>query len=332
MTIFPAQYSTLSSYALKDHIRRKYGLDVASCRLLLRGVSDTYQLEGDSCKYIFKVYRRAHRSLTEIKGEVELLNNLYANGAKVAFPLADKEGEQVQEFQAAEGVRHGVLFHFAKGKPVYDLANEQLQMIGREMAFNHTITSKIRLKNERKEHSLQNNLLRPLETLEPAFKEYPEGYAYLKIVAERVAEKLEPIPTADFGYGYCHYDYLPKNFHFDENNQLRVFDFDFAGKGLLANDLMSFKVHYFFHIIIQGMAKEEADNHFHVFVEGYREVRAVSEEELALIPYLGMMYWMFYLGFQYAHFEDWSNTFFGVNHLKKWIGWMKKWEELYCKF
>lgn len=332
MTLFATQYSTLSSCALNEHIQRKYGLENTSCKLLLRGVSDTYQLEGDNCKYIFKVYRRPHRSLVEIEGEVELLNSLKKNGAKVAFPLTDLKGSQIQEFHAAEGKRCGILFSFAKGKVIYNLTADQLKIIGREMAFTHNITSCIQLRNERKAHDLHNNLLSPMKVVEPAFKEYPEGYGYLQSIAGKVLEKMESINTTSFNYGYCHYDYLPKNFHFDENNQLTVFDFDFAGKGLLANDLMSFKMHYFFHTIIKGMEREEANTHFNTFVEGYREVRPISEEELGLIPYLGMMYWTFYLGFQYEHYEDWSNTFFNIQHLYKWIDWMKKWEELYCKF
>ena len=332
MKFFETQYSTLSSHALNEHIQSKYGLKNTTCKYLLRGVSDTYQISGDACSYIFKLYRKSHRTLAEIEGEVELLNILKLKGANVAFPVQDLEGRQLQSFLAAEGTRYGVLFSYAQGKVIYNFSQEQLKIIGREMAFNHNLTSKIQLQNERKIYDLHSTLVAPLQELEPAFLDYAAGYGYLKETAGKVVEKMESMNTASFGYGYCHYDYLPKNFHFDENNQLTVFDFDFAGKGLLANDLMSFLVHYFFHVNIKGMPKEEADQHFKIFLQGYKEVRPISEEELAIIPYLGIGYWMFYLGFQYNHYEDWSNTFFNQQHLYKWIDWMKKWEELYCKF
>lgn len=250
----------------------------------------------------------------------------------MAFPIRDSEGGQIQAFTAAEGTRYGVLFYFAEGKVIYNLTEEQLRTLGREMAFNHNITAQIKLRNERPVYNLQTTVLEPLRVLEPAFVGYPEGYEYLKRIGEKVSHKMESFPTASFSYGYCHYDYLPKNFHFDDNNQLTVFDFDFAGEGFLANDLMSFQIHYFFHVIIKGMPPEEADMDFKTFVQGYREVREIAEEELALIPYLGMGYWMFYLAYHYTHYNDWSNTFFNLQHLQKWIGWMKKWEALYCKF
>ena len=116
MAIFPTQYSTLSARALNDVIESWYGFNGLTCRLLLRGVSDTYVLEGATGQYILKIYRGAHRSLNEIKAEVELLNRLHEGGARVSYPLKDREGKQLQSFEAAEGTRYGVLFSFAAGK------------------------------------------------------------------------------------------------------------------------------------------------------------------------------------------------------------------------
>ena len=332
MKIFPTQYSTLSSSALSESIRESYGLGQTTCKYLLRGVSDTYLINSNSEKYIFKVYRDMHRSLDEIKGEVELLNILKHNGAKVSYPINDLEGKQVQEFIAAEGPRYGVLFSYAPGKMQYDFTDDQLKIIGREMAFNHNITSGLHLNYERKAYNIETTVRKPLEVLQPAFEDFEEGYNYLQSISEKTIRKLESMDVDTFSYGYCHYDYLPKNFHFDEENNLTVFDYDFSGKGYLVNDLMTFQVHYFFHTIIKGMAKEDADITFQKAVSGYREVRALSEEELNAIPYLGIMFWNFYLAFQFENFDDFSNTYFGPAHLKKWIGWVKDWEKLYCNF
>ncbi len=277
MQLFKTSYSTLSAAALNEHIQAKYGLENTYCKYLIRGVSDTYKIEGNGYTYILKIYRNAHRSFTEIAGEVELLNILKNRGAKVAFPIKDLAGNQIQEFLAAEGNRYGVLYSFAEGKVVYDLNWEQLKILGREMAFNHNITSSMRLQNERKEYDINSTILVPLKTLESAFIDYPEGYNYMKTVAGKAIEKIESFRTDSFSKGYCHFDYLPKNFHFDKNNQLRVFDFDFAGKGLLVNDIMSFQVHYFFHVIIKGMPKEEADKDVKIFLGGYRELRDITE-------------------------------------------------------
>src|SRR6185437_14212014 len=103
MEIFPTQYSTLSSRALNTFISYRYGFGETSCRLLIRNVSDTYLIENANDKYIFKIYRDAHRKLDEIKGEVELLTILADRAARVSYPLSDLSGEKIQSFNAAEG-------------------------------------------------------------------------------------------------------------------------------------------------------------------------------------------------------------------------------------
>ncbi|MBC8156372.1 MAG: phosphotransferase [Bacteroidetes bacterium] len=333
VAIFPTQYSLLSATALKDHVEQRYGFGELTGSLLLHNVSDTYLLASPTDKYIFKVYRRAHRSLTEIRGEVELLTTLKEQGAKVSYPLSDLTGSYIQEFNAAEGIRHGVLFTFAPGKPVYDLTDEQLTIVGREMAFVHNITSRIDLQHDRKVYDINTTIIEPLKTLKQAFADDPDSYDYLLATADRVIRKMASIDTAAFNYGYCHYDFLPKNFHFDPDNTLTFFDFDFAGKGFLANDLLSFSLHFFFHASAGKLTQAEADRAFGVFLAGYRAIRSISDEEIAAIPYLGFMFWTFYLGFQYENFDDWSNFFFTPRYVKDFVdSRVKRYVDRYCQF
>jgi Ser/Thr protein kinase RdoA (MazF antagonist) len=330
METFPVQYSTLSAAALQRYIQNQYGYTGLNCRLLLHGVSDTYLLENHSPQFIFKVYRSAHRPPDSVKGELELLNILKEKGAAVSYPISDLKGEQLQILHAPEGPRPGVLYSYARGKSVYDLSDEQLRRIGHEMAKVHNITSATRLSYEREEYDIQRLLVSPLQTVAPAFKDIPDGYTYLQQTAGRVMEKLATLNTATFSYGYCHYDFLPKNFHFDEQNNLTFFDFDFTGKGWLANDVASFFIHFFFHTALNRISQEEAQRCFGVFIAAYREVRPFSEEELAAVPYLGFIFWIFYLGFQYGNFDDWSNAFFSTNYLKDRVGVIKKYVDMHC--
>lgn len=328
MAIFPTQYSTLSSLGLRDAIEKSYGLPGLSCRYLLRGVSDTYILQNTHGKYILKIYRSSHRSLEEIQGEIELLALLKNGGAKVAHAIADLQGNTYQTYNAAEGTRHGVLFHYAPGKVIMDLTEKQLEIIGYEMAFNHNITSSIKLSYERKPYTIDTTLAEPIAVLEPAFNDYPEGYAYLTKTAAQVAQALQAFNTDSFNYGYCHYDYLPKNFHFDENDNLTLFDFDFAGPGWLANDLTSFTIYLYFYIAMKKKTIDEAKRDFRILLEAYRAVRPITEDEINAIPLLGFMFWTFYLRFQYENFDDWSNTFFGPRFLRERIATIQHYAEI----
>ena len=331
MAIFPTQYSTLSSAALKSYIEKTYGYGPLTGRLLIRNVSDTYLFETPTTKYIFKIYRDAHRKPEEIKAEVELLTILHAGGAKVSFPITDLEGNKIQSFNAIEGTRYGVLFSFAPGKVIYSLSDEQLGLLGKEMAFIHTISFAIELPYKRKEYTIDTTIRQPLERIKPAFDELEEEYNYLKDIAPEIINKLGQFRLDTFSYGYCHYDFLPKNFHFAENGSITFFDFDFAGKGYLANDIASFYIHYFLEVLNKKITQEEADRAFNVFIESYRTIRALHDDEIKAIPYLGFSFWVFYLGFQYENFDDWSSIFFGPKFLKDRVALIKKWVEWYCK-
>jgi Ser/Thr protein kinase RdoA (MazF antagonist) len=332
MSIFPTQYSTLSTAALGPHLSEIYGLPGLSGRYLLRGVSDTYLFQNEAAQYIFKIYREAHRTRPEIEGEVELLTYLQTHGARVAAPLPTQTGEFLVPFEAAEGRRFGVLFTFAPGEVARDLSEAQLRTVGREMATVHQLTAGLTLRHPRPRYDLETTLRQPLRVVAPAFHDNPEDYAYLQQLVAQVTAKLESFDLAAFSYGYCHYDFLPKNFHFDASGQVTFFDFDFAGAGYLVNDVMTFFVHYFLHRLHKVVSAEKAAEDFAVFVAAYREVRPLTDTELAAIPYLGVGFWLFYLEFQYRHFEDFSNAFFGPRFLRERVAWIRQWAAWYCSF
>jgi len=327
MDIFPTQYSTLSSIALNEFLSERYGFRDTSCRLLMRNVSDTYLLEDRTEKYIFKIYRDAHRKLDEIKGEAELLTILADKGASVSYPIKDIRGDIIQAFNAAEGTRYGVLFTYARGKVVNAMNNEQLGILGREMAVIHNITANIELSYRRIVFNQDTTITEPIKIIKSVFDELPDEYTYLTDTAKDVIEKLDTFDYSNFSYGYCHYDFLPKNFHFDGDDNITFFDFDFAGKGYLANDITVLYIHFFLEASSGKMTREEADSAFAVFVENYRKVRPLHYDELKAIPYLGFAFWVFYLGFQYDNFDDWSSIFFGSKFLMDRVALIKRWME-----
>lgn len=331
--IFPAQYSTLSSAALISYLTEAYELDNATtCRLLIRNVSDTYLLENQQEKYIFKIYRDSHRKHAEIEAEVELLNVLKQNGNSVAYPLKDKHGQQIQHFNAIEGIRNGVLFSYAIGNVVLDLTEENLISLGSAIAKLHESTANLKLEEKRITFNFETTLIAPLKTLKPHFFEMQEQYLYLEQLAGKVVEKFKSFDTVRFSYGYCHYDFLPKNFHFDDDGKITFFDFDFAGEGYLVNDLMSFLNHFFFHQLNNRITKEQAEKDFNIFLNAYQKIRKLTPDEVAAIPYLGITFHIFFLKFFYDNYDDWSNTFLTPRYVKHRIELIRKWEELYCNF
>ncbi|MGK6350963.1 phosphotransferase enzyme family protein [Parapedobacter sp. DT-150] len=332
MDIFPTRYSLLAASALNRYLQERYGFTDSNCRLLIHNVSDTYLIESTNTRYIFKIYRDVHRKMEEINGEVELLNILHAGGASISYPLADKKGKYLQAFQAAEGIRYGVLFTYAPGQVCPVMSDEQLIEVGHGMADIHHLTAGLQLAHRRQPLDMEALVDAPLRVIKPAFDDGLEAeYDYLQEVATGVKERLLSFDLHTFSHGYCHYDFLPKNFHVDATGKVTFFDFDFAGEGYLVNDLASFYVHFFLDVLHKKMTQPEADRQFAVFIKGYRERRPVSEAELASIPYWGYLFWLFYFRFHYENFEDWSNLFFTPAFIKARVGWMKTWEEWYLR-
>jgi len=327
MNIFPTQYSVLSAKALRDYLSQQYNFTIINCRLIVHNVSDTYLIETDVIKYIFKIYRDAHRSHDEIMAEAELLSFFKENGASVSYPVKDAFGNLLQEFNAAEGIRYGLMFSYAKGQNVYRMNDKQLQLVGTEMAKLHVLASIAKLSYPRKKYTLETTIINPIKVIKPAFENMDEEYKYLVKVADSVVKKMAELNMDDFSYGYCQYDFLPKNFHFDGDDKLTFFDFDFAGQGHLINDIVTFYIHFFLDVYTGKMSREVADRSFNLFLEAYRKVKPVSGKEIDSVKYFGFGFWMFYFGFHQENFDDWSNIFFTPNFIKSRIELIKKWME-----
>jgi Ser/Thr protein kinase RdoA (MazF antagonist) len=332
MTVFPTQYSTLSSSALKDYIQEKYGFEIESFKYLLRGVNDHYLVETKDLKYIFRVYRNTHRSLDEIRSEVAFLNALKEKGISVSYPVSDLNHGQILEFNAAEGLRYGVLFSYAEGKAIAELSDIHLDNLGKELAGIHCISSVIELPYERRSYDMNTLFHQPIKSIRTVFKDNPEAYAWLEETKDRIVKKLESYDLSAFSSGYCHYDLLPKNFHFDDDNQITFFDFDFLGKGYLANDLMTFWVHFALNVTLQRMSQEEADRAFDLFIASYKEIKPVSDDEIAAIPYLSFGFWIFFMAYHQDHFDDFSNPFFNTRFINDRVELIKKLTNKYCQF
>jgi Ser/Thr protein kinase RdoA (MazF antagonist) len=303
---FPSTYSTLSALSLADMITEKYRLTNVQCRFLVRGVGDTYLVETSDSRFILRVYRSSHRSLPQIRMEVELLVATKQAGVPVSYPIPDLSGAFVQTLIAIEGERHAVLFTYAPGKTVRALNESQLRVLGTQMALFHNVSSTIQLKAERWTFDTETTLFIPLRRLKNYFADFQEDYFWLEQAARQVVSKLERIDKSSFSTGYCHFDFLPKNFHFEED-QITFFDFDFMGYGWLINDLTSFWQHLQLDVYAGRMKQEEADSMFFIFLSSYRERRPVSEDELAAMPYLSLGFWLFYMGFHTTHDQFFPN-------------------------
>lgn len=213
-----------------------------------------------------------------------------------------------------------MLFNYAPGRVVRLLNENQLRVLGNEMARFHTISSIIKLGCTRWNFDLETTVFNPLHKLRSVFQENIEEYFWLEEMAQSVKQKLSETDSVEFSKGYCHFDFLPKNFHF-ENDVVTFFDFDFMGFGWLVNDIMSFWQHLTLDVYTGRMTQQAADDSYRTFLDGYRLNRTLSAEELALVPYLSFGFWLFYMGFHTTH--DQFTVFSQPSHLSFYTGFLK---------
>ena len=299
----------------------------SSLQLLLRGVGDTYLVTSSTDRFILRAYRSSHRSLPQIKAELNLLIELKRMGVPVSFPIHDLSGECMQTLEAIEGKRQIVLFSYARGHSVSILNKSNFVISGIKWP---DFTKFPRLSNSGMEmlpnFDLETTLFKPLEMLKYAYREDPEGYLWMQQAARKVERRLKQIETAVFPTGYCHFDFLTKNFHFD-GDSITFFDFDFLGFGWLVNDVMTFWQQLCLDVHFGRMKQSEANDAYSIFLESYREVRPLSEMELEVVPDPSLGFWLFYMGFHTTH--DQFYPFIQPDHLKLRTGLIRQLMERY---
>ncbi|QMW05792.1 phosphotransferase enzyme family protein [Spirosoma foliorum] len=319
-SIFPATYSTLSPQALADLLAERYTLETIQCTFLVRGVGDTYLVDSAQGRFILRINRTTHRSLAHVQAEVALLIALKKAGVSVSYPIVDRTQESIQQLEAVEGSRYAVLFSYAPGQPAKLLSNNQLRTLGQEMAHFHQVSSTIALPGERWVFDLDTTLFRPLERLKANFVADQESYLWLQQAAKRVETRIAQVNTSGFHSGYCHFDLLPKNMHFD-GDSVSLFDFDFMGYGWLVHDLVSFWQHLALEVYTGRMTQSAFEESYTIFLASYQTSHPISDQELALIPYLTLGFWLFYMGFHTTHDQFYS--YLQPAQLKAYTGFLK---------
>ncbi|BFM45313.1 phosphotransferase [Flavobacterium sp. CFS9] len=319
MTTFPVIASTLSEKDLGNFIIEKYDLNSNfECKLFRTGVNHTYFISDSSTIYVVRVYCYNWRSINEIKEELELLKTLKNNNLSVSFPISDKNDELIQEVNAPEGIRYVVLFSFANGEKKRFMTDENCFTIGSVIAKIHNITANKKI--DRVNYDSEILLKKSYNYLKPFFTEDLNEMKFLKEIGEKISKTFQESNLKDNQKGIVHLDIWYDNFSINGENEITIFDFDNCGNGLLILDLGYFCKQLFF--IEQD--KNQYELKVKSFIEGYKELRKLSDKEISLIPETGASIFIFYLGLQAQRF-DWSNIFLTENYLKMFVGRIKDW-------
>ena len=325
MTTFPVIASILSEKDLGKFIIEKYNLnDSFECKLYRTGVNHTYFISNSNEKYVVRVYCHNWRSKNEIIEELELLKVLKDNNLPISYPISDKNEELIQEINAPEGIRYVVLFSFAEGEKVRFITDENCFTVGSIMAKIHNVTAKKKI--NRVNYTCDILLEQSYNYLKPFFSEELYEMKFLKENGLEISKIFAENSLSENQKGIVHLDIWYDNFSINKENEITIFDFDNCGNGSLILDIGYFCKQLFF--IEQD--KNQYESKVKSFIDGYKQFRPLSEQEIKLIPEAGASIFIFYLGVQAQRF-DWSNIFLTENYLKMFVGRIKTWIDYYKK-
>ncbi|MHA7824091.1 phosphotransferase [Chryseobacterium arthrosphaerae] len=317
---FPTINSTLSPDELSKLIQQKYNLsDKAQCSIFRLAMNHLYIVQDGEQKYVFRVYTYNWRTKSEIEEELRLLLHLKENGKQVAYPIADQSDGYLQEIEAAEGTRFGVLFSYAKGTKTAKFTAQTSFLIGKALAKMHQSAENFELK--RISYNAQNLLSDPVLRIKRFFNENNSEVEFLEQLSAFLILKMNEIDQKKMRTGSVHLDVWFDNLHIDNEKDITFFDFDFCGNGYL-----SFDISYFlFQLLATNLNEEDYRAKADSFLKGYETVTEINDEEKKFLPFACLTIMTYYISVQCDRFEYWTNIFLNEDHLKRMVGNLKRW-------
>lgn len=314
MSHFPVSNSNLSAKHLSAYLSERYQfLSTNTCSFIKPGINDTYLVKNKGKKYIFRVYSHNWRTATEIQQELHFLDVLKSKSIAVSFPILDKSNQYIQAFDAPEGVRYGVLFSFAKGQKRLQSSAGMHAKIGSEMARMHTVSKDWAL--DRPSYNESTLLIDPLaQIIDFLPKDLPE-LKWLKKTQAYLLKEFSSFDITQLRQGVVHLDIWFDNINITNEDELTFFDFDFCGNGWLCLDL----AYYWLALHTVETDTKTRQRKWKSFVKGYQTVAKITDEELRILPILGVALYYFYFGNMCRRFENWSNFFLNEVYIKQYI-------------
>jgi Ser/Thr protein kinase RdoA (MazF antagonist) len=320
--IFPASHSILSASELMRNVLSNYDVGTPTeCKLLSRGLNDTYVVVTEIGKFALRVYRNGWRSDSDVLFELDALQHLGGEGVPVSTPILRKDGRTVGMLKAPEGQRHVVLFTYAQGKePTYEGESAaESYLYGKVAAQIHAATDSFRSSHRRFPLDFDHLLTIPLQACEPFLAHRPKDWEYVVGLSERLRSLIRDLPVDGLELGFCHGDFHGGNANIAQNRALTVYDFDCCGIGWRAYDVAVFR----WGARIRGKDKERWPS----FISGYTDQRPLSEMDLRSIPYFVAVRHLWLLGLHTGNSRDFGIGWLNDGYFDRALKFFHEWEE-----
>lgn len=231
--------------------------------------------------YIIRITHSSHRTIDEVKAEIDFLYYLACHGANISMPIMTIHHELVEKINCFDN-SYFIICAFTKAEGTVPsrltITDRMIYNYGKTIGLFHKLTKNyIETEGIKKRFDWDQDLI-----ILNASMYLPEED---NIVLERLQEIVEEIRTLeknDDNFGLIHTDIHMGNF-FIKDDELTVFDFDDAAYHYFASDLAI----ALFYLIF--MVKEEnqwllADRFMDHFMRGYLEANILAKSDYLKIP------------------------------------------------
>ena len=319
------QKSVLSGDALAKSVLKHYSLKAPVCEYWCRGLNDTYIVRASRSRFMLRIYRAGWRTRSQIAAELDLLTYLHRRKVPVARPIRRKDGRYLQGIAAPEGRRYAALFSYAPGQFAMD--RKKAYRYGQLAATIHANTDHQSKRYNRFHLDLRHLLDEPLTNAGPFLDHRSADLDFLRRVSKALAAKIRDIlPTSAPEYDVCHGDLHHGNVHFDDDDEMTIFDFDCWGYGWRAYDIAVFYWNYY--LDQKNERKREAI--WREYRRGYRTVRQISRAELKAVTYFVPIRHIWLIGLHTGLAKDYGRSWLHDGYFDHQITFIKDWMKQRC--
>lgn len=297
--------SVLSPQALAEEILPGFGVGpVHECQFYSGGFNHTYRVKTvDGSTYYLRAYRSRWRTRADILYELDVLVHLERKGFPAAHPLPYRDGQLVCRVPAPEGTRYLALFTEAPGRLIsYEQGpGETSRRYGAAVATMHNTLDDFISSYPRFRLDLDYFTREPLGYLQPFLAHRPADWASVQGFASKLRERILALPADALEQGFCHGDLQGYHAHVAPDGTLTFFDFDCGGHGYRAYDLAVF--------LWCCRLEDAVDARWAPFLQGYREVRPISDLEADAAPLFACARYLWHMGVHARNAPDWGVGF-----------------------
>lgn len=262
---------------LADEILQHWANDGAPAKYWRASSNFVFFFKHAAQDHVLRFTHESERTVEAIQAEMDYVNQLADKGILVARPIRSLNGNHVESIDTDYGLFHAVVFEALKGeqREIEDFTPEQFVRWGQALGDLHNATAELSIGGR---PTWEEHLAMVADLL-------PDDEVDALRTLEMVKARLSKLSVRDDNFGLIHYDFEPDNIIWrgdqPEREQAGIIDFDDSAYYWFVADIALALGELFEDTREQVDLQNESFLHF---VEGYRTVRSIADEELALIP------------------------------------------------